>query len=43
MTVQAFRDTAERGHFVGDIPMLAMVGIVLLALLPKGSVTNSAG
>ena len=35
MAVQAFRDTAERGHLLGDVPVLAIVGIVLLVLLPK--------
>lgn len=42
MAVQAFRDPVERGHFVGDIPVLAVVGIVLLALLPKGPATSTA-
>jgi hypothetical protein len=37
MAIQAFRDTADRGHFVGDIPVLALVGIVLLLLTPKRS------
>lgn len=36
MAVQAFRDTAERGHLLGDVPVLAIVGVVLLVLLPKG-------
>ena len=35
MAVQAFRDTAERGHLLGDVPVLAIVGIVLLLMLPK--------
>ena len=35
MAVQAFRDTAERGHLLGDVPVLAAVGIVLLVLMPK--------
>lgn len=35
MAVQAIRDTAERGHLVGDVPALALVGIVLLLLIPK--------
>jgi hypothetical protein len=35
MAVQALRDTAERGHLIGDIPALAIVGIVLLLLAPK--------
>ena len=35
MAVQAIRDTAERGHFLGDIPVLILVGIILLVLMPK--------
>jgi hypothetical protein len=35
MAVQATRDPAERGHFFGDVPVLLVVGIVLLALAPK--------
>ncbi len=35
MAVQAIRDTAERGHLFGDVPVLAIVGIVLLILAPK--------
>lgn len=35
MAVQAFRDSAERGHFLGDVPVLAVVGILLLVLAPK--------
>lgn len=34
MGVQAIRDTAERGHLIGDVPALAIVGIVLLTLAP---------
>ncbi|NNG17026.1 MAG: hypothetical protein HKM89_11140 [Gemmatimonadales bacterium] len=37
MAVQAFRDTAERGHLLGDVPVLAIVGIVLVVLAPKGT------
>ena len=33
--VHAVRDTAERGHLLGDVPVLAIVGIVLLVLLSK--------
>jgi len=32
MGIQAIRDTAERGHLIGDVPALAIVGVVLLAL-----------
>ncbi len=35
MAVQAFRDTAERGHLLGDVPVLAIVGVVLLLLAPR--------
>lgn len=34
MGVQAIADATERGHFVGDVPALALVGIVLLVLAP---------
>lgn len=42
MAIQAVRDPAEHGHFIGDIPVLALVGIVLLVLMPKLSVAPSA-
>ena len=35
MAVQVFRDTAERGHLLGDVPVLAIVGVVLLLLAPR--------
>jgi len=35
MAVQAMRDAAERGHFLGDVPILMVVGIVLLVMAPK--------
>ena len=35
MAVQAIADAAERGHLVGDVPALGLVGIVLLVLAPK--------
>lgn len=35
MAIQAVRDTADRGHLLGDIPVLAIVGLVLLVLSPK--------
>ncbi|MGA8309262.1 MAG: DUF6632 domain-containing protein [Terriglobales bacterium] len=34
MTVQALRNTAERGHLMGDVPALVIVGIALVALAP---------
>ena len=35
MAVQALRETAERGHLIGDVPALILVGIVLLVLAPE--------
>jgi len=37
MGVQALRDAAERGHLIGDVPALAIVGIVLLIMAPRAS------
>jgi hypothetical protein len=34
MAVQAFRDASERGHLLGDIPALAIVGVALILLAP---------
>jgi hypothetical protein len=34
MAVQAFQNASERGHLVGDIPALLIVGIALIALAP---------
>jgi hypothetical protein len=34
MTMQALRNTAERGHLMGDVPALVIVGIALIALAP---------
>lgn len=42
MAVQAMRDPAERGHFLGDVPVLLVVGIVLLALAPRAPVPTPA-
>jgi hypothetical protein len=35
MAIQAAVDVTERGHFLGDVPALALVGIVLAVLAPK--------
>lgn len=35
MAVQAFLDDAERGHFIGDIPAIFAVAIVLGCLMPR--------
>jgi hypothetical protein len=37
MAMQAMRETHERGHLMGDVAALALVGIVLLALAPSGA------
>ena len=34
MAVQAFQNAGERGHLLGDIPALVIVGVALLALAP---------
>jgi len=34
MAVQAFQNTSERGHLLGDIPALVIVGVVLIVLAP---------
>jgi hypothetical protein len=34
MAVQAFQNASERGHLMGDIPALVIVGIALIALAP---------
>jgi hypothetical protein len=35
MAVQAFTDSMERGHLLGDVPALLIVAIVLAALTPR--------
>ena len=35
MAVQAIVDEAERGHLIGDVPALAIVGVVLAVLAPN--------
>jgi len=42
MGLQALRDTAERGHLVGDVPALMIVGVVLLLLAPKAAPASPA-
>jgi hypothetical protein len=34
MTLQAFRNAGERGHLLGDIPALVIVGVALIVLAP---------
>jgi hypothetical protein len=35
MGVQAILDATERGHLLGDVPALAIIGVALWALAPK--------
>jgi hypothetical protein len=42
MAVQAMNMPAEHGHLLGDVPALALVGIVLGILMPRGITTESA-
>lgn len=37
MAVQALADPAERGHLVGDVPALLLIGAVFVALAPKSA------
>ena len=34
MTVQAFQNAGERGHLLGDVPALIIVGVLLIVLAP---------
>ena len=38
MAVQAIADATERGHLIGDVPALAIVGVVLLMFAPEAPV-----
>ena len=42
MAVQVMGSPMERGHLLGDIPALAIVGIVLAMLMPRGSAGATA-
>lgn len=35
MAVQVFNDSTESGHLIGDVPVLALVGVVLLVVLRR--------
>ena len=35
MALQAFHNPAERGHLLGDVPVLIIVGVVLIVLAPS--------
>jgi len=34
MAVQAFQNASERGHLMGDVPALVIVGVALIVLAP---------
>jgi MFS superfamily sulfate permease-like transporter len=42
MAVQVFNDSTESGHLIGDVPVLALVGIVLLVLSPRAGRPSEA-
>ena len=37
MAVQAYQDSAETGHLMGDVPALVLVFVVLLVLSPRAA------
>ena len=37
MAVQAMTDAGERGHLLGDVPVLLLVAVVLGGLMPRGA------
>jgi sterol desaturase/sphingolipid hydroxylase (fatty acid hydroxylase superfamily) len=39
MAMQAFQNASERGHLMGDIPALVVVGVALILLAPPKSGT----
>jgi len=39
MAAQAFSDSAERGHLIGDVPALLIIALVLAALAPRATAT----
>ena len=41
MFLQANRDTVHAGHLVGDVPVLAFVGILLLTMSPRHKTRRS--
>ncbi len=42
MAVQAFQNASERGHLLGDIPALIVVGVALIVLAPAKQTTERA-
>src|SRR5262249_36380629 len=41
MAWQALTDAGERGHLLGDVPVLLVVAIVLAALMPRGAAVRA--
>ncbi len=41
MTAQAFADSTEHGHLVGDVPALFLIAAVLAALTPRRSTART--
>ncbi|HTY77628.1 MAG TPA: DUF6632 domain-containing protein [Candidatus Bathyarchaeia archaeon] len=37
MAFQAFTDSAERGHLLGDVPALLIVAVLLAVFMPRGA------
>ena len=37
MAVQAMTDAGERGHLLGDVPVLLLIAVVLGGLMPRGA------
>jgi hypothetical protein len=41
MALHALRDSGEAGHLVGDVPAVLLVGVVLILLAPRASVSGT--
>jgi len=41
MAVQALTETGQRGHLMGDVPVLFVAAVVLVALTPRGKDANA--
>ena|SRR5689334_24034942 len=41
MAWQALTDSAERGHLLGDVPVLLLVAIVLAVLVPRAEAAHA--
>ncbi len=43
MAVQSLNDPTERGHLIGDVPVLFLVAIVLAVLMPRSGKATAGG